>query len=383
MSELLEALRRRVDVVTLGPAAPAAWIARELSKPGKSTWGPVEYDPKGEGMSAKEFAGKDREGNNKPISKRSARVRPFSDQAYGGAMWSTKEKASDSFWLEIGAVEGRAILPNLDFDFQSGVLEGQVGELRTEGAVVRLVERIDTNPDPELLSFTFVAPLPMAARVADPTAHGTVLGPGIGSPDVLIEGAPAWRGGIDQHVCSLSTPAPHGVGSVAAGTPEILINGWPAARAGDAVIEPGGGPNPILKGAPLTLFGEPAPPVAGHVPEPPQETPWFDFVLESITEFGSGRAEAKAAGKLNFRTGQEHTEGKLGVLGALIHQRFKSEWKYTSPLSGEVVHEAVDFSIYLGSWGREISYDDPKKGKKFTMYGLSLVGFEVRELGRR
>ena len=42
-----------------------------------------------------------------------------------------------------------------------------------------------------------------AARVGDPTSHGTPLGPGPGAPTVLIGGKPAWRAGSDTHVCPL------------------------------------------------------------------------------------------------------------------------------------------------------------------------------------
>ncbi len=46
--------------------------------------------------------------------------------------------------------------------------------------------------------------MPPAARVGDATSHGTPLGPGPGSPNVLIGGMPAWRGQpISMHVCSL------------------------------------------------------------------------------------------------------------------------------------------------------------------------------------
>ena len=40
----------------------------------------------------------------------------------------------------------------------------------------------------------------MAARLGDTTSHGTPLGPGPGSMNVLIGNQPAWRATSDTHV---------------------------------------------------------------------------------------------------------------------------------------------------------------------------------------
>jgi uncharacterized Zn-binding protein involved in type VI secretion len=78
-----------------------------------------------------------------------------------------------------------------------------------------------------------------AARVGDPTSHGIALGPGPGSPDVLIGGRPAWRA-TDVHVCPLATGSvPHGSGRVVAGSSTVLVNGRPATRQGDPIGESG------------------------------------------------------------------------------------------------------------------------------------------------
>jgi len=88
------------------------------------------------------------------------------------------------------------------------------------------------------------------------TAHGTPLAPGPGSEDVLIEGLPAWRAGLDMHICPLVTgPVPHIGGVTAPMVPTVLINGLPAATMGDVIVEEGGPPNTILTGAP-TVFIE-------------------------------------------------------------------------------------------------------------------------------
>jgi hypothetical protein len=41
--------------------------------------------------------------------------------------------------------------------------------------------------------------MPAAARVGDMTSHGTPLGAGPGSSNVLIGGMPAWRATTDMH----------------------------------------------------------------------------------------------------------------------------------------------------------------------------------------
>lgn len=95
----------------------------------------------------------------------------------------------------------------------------------------------------------------MAARVGDMTSHGTPLGPGIGSVNVLIGGKPAWRATADTHVCPLVTGVvPHVGGVVALGSTTVLINNLPAARQGDMVVE-AGPPNSIAMGEPTVIIG--------------------------------------------------------------------------------------------------------------------------------
>ena len=97
--------------------------------------------------------------------------------------------------------------------------------------------------------------MPPAARVGDATGHGTPLGPGPGSTDVLIGGTPAWLATRSQHTCPQTTGAvPHAGGPVAVGSPTVLINGVPAVRQGDTVVE-AGPPNPITAGCPTVLIG--------------------------------------------------------------------------------------------------------------------------------
>jgi uncharacterized Zn-binding protein involved in type VI secretion len=97
-----------------------------------------------------------------------------------------------------------------------------------------------------------------AARVGDPTAHGTPLAPGPGSVNVLIGGMPAWRVGMDFHACPQVIPSvppvPHVGGMVAVGSTTVLINTMPAARQGDMIVE-SAPPNSIVMGCPTVLIG--------------------------------------------------------------------------------------------------------------------------------
>jgi uncharacterized Zn-binding protein involved in type VI secretion len=94
-----------------------------------------------------------------------------------------------------------------------------------------------------------------AARVGDLTSHGTPLGPGPGSPTVLIGGQPAWRCASDTHTCPFSDgPKPHVGGVVAVGSVTVMIGGLFAARQGDSVVE-AGAPNTIALGAFTVMIG--------------------------------------------------------------------------------------------------------------------------------
>jgi uncharacterized Zn-binding protein involved in type VI secretion len=95
----------------------------------------------------------------------------------------------------------------------------------------------------------------MAARVGDPTSHGTPLGPGPGSVNVLIGGQPAWRATSDMHTCPLVDGVkPHVGGVVAVGSATVLINNLPAARQGDMVTE-ASAPNAIVVGCATVMIG--------------------------------------------------------------------------------------------------------------------------------
>lgn len=159
-----------------------------------------------------------------------------------------------------------------------------------------------------------------AARVGDTVSHAapTMLGPALGSTDVMIGYKGAWRGvgaaaaaaileakeasdkaikaaedkteaassadeeeakkeedelkdaeaaamgsmiagaaGLaDQHVCTTILPIPpHGAGVVVDGSQTVLINDLPACREGDTIVEAIGPPNQISLGESTVIIG--------------------------------------------------------------------------------------------------------------------------------
>jgi len=97
--------------------------------------------------------------------------------------------------------------------------------------------------------------MPAAARVGDMTAHGTPLGTGPGSANVLIGGMPAWRVGQDVHSCPLSEAGKAHVGGViASGSTKVFVNNMPLARQGDQVVETGVS-NAVVNGCATVIVG--------------------------------------------------------------------------------------------------------------------------------
>ena len=97
--------------------------------------------------------------------------------------------------------------------------------------------------------------MPFAARTGDKTSHGSPLGPGPGSTNVLIQGMPAFRALLDKHACPLANgPQPHVGGVVLVGSKSVLINKFPAVRMNDKVVE-AGPPNTILVASTSVLIG--------------------------------------------------------------------------------------------------------------------------------
>lgn len=99
--------------------------------------------------------------------------------------------------------------------------------------------------------------MPAAARLGDMTDHGTPLTslPTGGMHNVFIGGQPAWRAGLDVHVCPLASgTVPHIGGPTQPGSGTVFINGFPAARRGDTIVE-SGPPNKITGGEQTVQVG--------------------------------------------------------------------------------------------------------------------------------
>lgn len=95
-----------------------------------------------------------------------------------------------------------------------------------------------------------------AARVADPTTHGSPLAPGPGSMTCLIGYMPAWRALMDFHACPIVKGVVPDVGGVVMmGSPTVFIDFMMACRVMDLVVEIPGGPNPIMMGCPTVMIG--------------------------------------------------------------------------------------------------------------------------------
>ncbi|MBC8073674.1 MAG: PAAR domain-containing protein [Deltaproteobacteria bacterium] len=177
----------------------------------------------------------------------------------------------------------------------------------------------------EQVATQFSAPAPYVARVSDPTAHGMPLGPGIGSTDVLIAGLPAFRALVDFCVCAAATPIPHVGGVAPVGDPTVMINGFPIVRAGDVIVEPCGGPNPVLMGCTSVMAGAAPPPVdiVKLVPHERDDTIEIgDFIELRLSgpvtgELGYAEVGAKLGAKANLEShdaqGRMKGEALLGL----------------------------------------------------------------------
>lgn len=159
--------------------------------------------------------------------------------------------------------------PDKVLDHEDGVYTINTPQITIDGELEHYHFETDDSkpqeqPRPTVYDVVSVPPVaPMVATLGSLTFHGSPLAPGIGSVDVLAEGKPVFRMLRDAVACPLATPLPHGGGVVVpmGPPPTIFVNGFAIARAGDAVMELLGGPNPIAIGATTVLAGPPAPPM--------------------------------------------------------------------------------------------------------------------------
>ncbi len=176
---------------------------------------------------------------------------------------------------------------------------------------------------------------PMAARVGDPTGHGTPLAPGIGSPNVLIGGMPAWRALADFHMCPIVKGLIPDVGGMAlVGSPTVLINNMMACRVGDMIVEIPGGPNPIAMGCPTVHIGSAG---GGGGGGGAKKGTCFKASGEAEGNVGTAEAEAEASVKVN----KDEQEATLKAGAMVAAAKGSVQGSLTIPLWG-------DHSLTLG-----------------------------------
>lgn len=251
---------------------------------------------------------------------RKAKAGPLATKIYYDDVYYSARQGDETSYFELLRAKAQVDLWDTSADLDKGEVKLTLAKVKVKGSLahgqVDLVEALGNllfPPPAQPVPPPFEPPSPHAARAGDPTCHGNPLGPGSASPDVLIGGLPAWRTSVDVHLCAM---AGHGSGGAWSGASNVLINGSPAARAGDYVLEPGGGANVILRGESTVLIG----PRALAPPEPevsvlPEELPWVK--LEAILKEDLGTASLDAAAAMEASVDDVTYRAELQVGGAI------------------------------------------------------------------
>jgi uncharacterized Zn-binding protein involved in type VI secretion len=256
-----------------------------------------------------------------------------------GAVWSNKKGDSDKTYAEFLRGEAKVEVLKASYDLDKKSAKLSLFEVKAEGSVVHA--QVDLADKLKHLLFGGDPPppppaptAPMAARVTDLTMHLGPLTPGPGSPNVFIGGMPAWRVGLDMHVCPAPGAVPHGAGPTLPGDPTVLINGAPAARATDYVVEPTAGPDVIAIGCPTVLIGKPTPPPVAKAAAEDKSDPWVIFESVASGDVGKGEAKvdigaeadlSKMKGKAEFVVG-----GELAALKGELPLKVRVRIPFTS-----------------------------------------------------
>ncbi len=249
---------------------------------------------------------------------RKAKAGPLATKIYYDDVYHSTRQGDETSYFELLRAKAQVELWDTSADLDKGEVKLTLAKVKVKGSLahgqVDLVDALGNllfPAPPEPLPAPPSPPSPQAARVGDPTCHGNPLGPGSASPDVLIGGLPAWRASVDVHLCAL---AGHGSGGAWSGASNVLINGSPAARAGDYVLEPGGGANVSLRGESTVLIG----PRAAAPPQPqvsvlPEELPWVKLEAILQEDLGVASADAAAASEAGFADFKYGAELQLGL----------------------------------------------------------------------
>lgn len=289
--------------------APGANIGKE-KKFGEKEVGVGSLKPKDAGAAKPEEASK--KISTKPIYKREVE----------GEVWTSKEEGShDKTFATV--LEGKASVKAGAFSYDLAKKKASLTLVDAEASVTVVHGQVDLADKIKHLLFGNdpgtppppATPGPMAARMGDMTIHGFPLVGGPGSPNVLIGGMPAWRVGLDLHLCPV--PPAHGGGPAAPGAATVLINGAPAARAGDCVLEPGGGPDMIALGCPTVFIGPKAPPPP-PAPAPPEKDPWVIFESVGSADALSAEAKVKVVAEADLSKGKGKILGKADAMASVL-----------------------------------------------------------------
>lgn len=290
-----------------------------------------------------------------------------------GPAATSREGPDDLRYGELMPGEVRLQPPDDYVEWEDDVIRVNPGELAIEGELTHYhFETDDSKPEPPGPSTVYdvvavPAVAPMVATLGGLTFHGSPLVPGIGSVDVYAEGKAVFRMLCDVVTCPLATPLPHGGGVVMplGPPPTVFVNGFAIARAGDAVMELLGGPNPIMMGAPTVLAGPPAPPMVAVSPKGrpgEDERPlwqrgleWIDRQVEVDVRARADLHVAETAAKANVE-GALSTEDKVVGGGGHVEgegslMRFEGEIAVDVTLFGYTFEAFdTDFDKALGKW---------------------------------
>jgi len=294
---------------------PGASVGKE-KKFGESTPKTAGNEKPKEGAAKEgEKKGPSRKGSLGPIYKKETRTVSY---------WSSKdEKGHEKDKTFVSVLQGKASVEvgSASYDLDKKTAQVTLVKGTLEGSVVHgevdLIDKIkhlfgdDPPPPPPPAPTT-----PMAARLGDLTMHLGPLGPGPGSPNVIIGGKPAWRIGLDMHLCP-APGVPHGAGPTSPGATTVLINGAPAARATDFVVEASGGPDVIALGLPTVMIGIPTPPPPPP-PKPPEELPWVKFESVATGDAVGGDLKGNIGGEVDLSKRSGKVEASAEAFAAVL-----------------------------------------------------------------
>lgn len=315
-----------------------------------------------------------------------------------GAMYDSRPdpeaKNADTSFIQVmqgkvGDIEAISGVVNLNEGKAKAVLIRGKAEGSVVHAELNIAEKISNlifgkKPPPPPPPPNPPPPAPMAVRIGDPTAHCTLLAPGIASPNVLIGGQPAWLGMTSMHVCSQASPTPHGLGVVTPAQTTVFINGMLAARAGDVVMEPVGGPNMIVFGCMTVLIGPQAPPAPPFTPpEPPEELPWVKFESVAKGDVGAVEADLQAYAEVSLKDGKAIAEIQGGAAFALFKGELPLKVRIRIPNTAYYIGIGVTGEASLISVGAEAGggYKINQDGKLFALTGGAKIGAGLGGVG--